>query len=96
MEVLKSDQIKVLEDAIDRWGGPMQMVIAIEEMAELTKLLCKDYRGDVKLHHLEDLASEIADVLIMMEQLMMIFENKPMVVMVIKGKIERLKKRLNG
>lgn len=58
---------KLLQKAIDHYGKDNQVKKSIEEMAELTKALCK---GDV-----ENIKEEIADVQIMLYQLQMIFYN---------------------
>jgi len=53
--------------AIDLWGRDAQIIMAIEEMAELTDKLTKFLRGrEVSLN---GIAEEIADVRIMLEQL---------------------------
>jgi NTP pyrophosphatase (non-canonical NTP hydrolase) len=46
------------------------MPIAIEEMSELTKEICKYIRGN---DNLNDIVEEIADVQIMVEQLISLF-----------------------
>ena len=58
---------KLLLKAIDHYGKENQVKKAVEEMAELTKALCK---GDV-----ENIKEEIADVQIMLWQLQMIYYN---------------------
>ena len=54
------------EEPIGIWGVESQMVMAIEEMAELTQQLTKGLRGQGTL---DKLSEEIADVEIMLEQL---------------------------
>lgn len=56
----------VLKRAVDTYGKKMQMVVSIEEMAELQKELSKAIRGK---GNVLALAEEIADVKIMLEQL---------------------------
>ena len=86
-------QRKVLDDAIDRFGGTLQILMAIEEMSELTKELVKNMRhGD---NH-ASIADEVADVLIMMEQVMMLFGIEDTVKSNIDYKVNRLKERING
>ena len=63
---------------IDTWGVDMQSTMAIEEMSELTKALCKYKRCEEieverKQKALENLKEEIADVLNMAEQLELVF-----------------------
>ncbi len=61
----------VYNKAIKKWGKRTQMVMAIEEMAELTQALTKNLRG--KDHNVEE---EIADVKIMIGQLEEIFDKE--------------------
>ena len=56
--------------AIDKWGKTGQLTVAIEELSELTKEICKTLRN---IGHTERLAEEVADVEIMCEQLRYIF-----------------------
>lgn len=61
----KDEIEKILRKAIDHYGKDNQVKKSVEEMAELTKALCK---GD-----LENIKEEIADVHVMLWQLQMIF-----------------------
>lgn len=82
---------RVLREAIKTYGEDMQKNIAIEEMAELTKEICKDKRGlSGKLH----MAEEIADVEIMIEQLKIMYGLHEHVNDFKKSKVFRLAKRL--
>lgn len=58
--------VEIFTEALQRWGAPAQIEMAIEEMAELTLELQHDKRG--RSSH-ENIASEVADVEIMMGQL---------------------------
>lgn len=61
---------KIYKKAIEKWGEDLQISMVFEEMAELQKELCKNLRGrDNKL----EIAEEVADVEIMLEQLKIIF-----------------------
>lgn len=72
-----------------RWGKDSQVIMAIEEMAELTKELCNEFRGRTSVERIVD---EIADVEIMMGQMRVIFDCGALVE---KRKEEKLK-RLAG
>ena len=93
---LNSEQIDVLKDAIGTFGEAVQMDMAIEEMAELTKELCKVKRG--REH---DVHGEMADVYIMMRQLELMFvvdtkgEHIDKVQRLINQKVARLACRLS-
>lgn len=85
---------KILETAISHYGATHQKNIAIEEMAELQKELVKDMRGELNERAVLE---ELADVYIMLEQLMMIYDFRAVDLYNMKKcKLERLKKRLEG
>ncbi len=64
---------EILKKAVDTWGEDAQIMAAIQEMAELIKELT-----DIRRNRTDEnkLASEIADVQIMLEQLKYIFSKK--------------------
>lgn len=93
----------ILQKAIETYGVNAQIDVAVEEMAELTKALMKDRinckfrkqgRFGVLLSGRAAVADEMADVLIMMEQLQMIFNSEYQVERIKKEKIQRLENRL--
>lgn len=66
----------LLEHAIRLYGEPAQMDMAVEEMAELTKAICKVKRASCAAEAaaaLENAVEEMADVQIMLDQLRIIF-----------------------
>lgn len=80
-----------LRAAAQTFGANPQKAKAVEEMAELTKELCKDLNGQGSLAHI---AEEIADVEIMLEQLKLIYSNTALVYAYRKQKIQRLQGRI--
>lgn len=63
---------EILATAIKTWGEPAQIDMAVEEMAELTKALCKVKRaqaGPELAAAIENAVEEVADVQIMLDQL---------------------------
>ena len=60
------NQKEVIKKAIETYGEDAQLWMVIEEMSELSKEICKYKRGK---DNKENIADEIADVLIMIEQL---------------------------
>ncbi len=80
------------EQAIKTYGEHAQKLMAIEEMSELTKEICKDFRGKLDREHLIE---EMADVLIMLDQMLILYKisGEEVGLMRIK-KVERLKERL--
>ena len=88
-----AERTSVYDAAIQKWGAEAQMIVAIEEMSELTKEVCKYFRGKVDI---EAVADEIADVTIMLEQLRTIFDCNDLVCSHMDYKIERLLARVRG
>lgn len=88
--VKKSEEI--LAEAIGTFGTDMQLTVAIEEMSELTKEICKAKRG---AKNQDNIAEEMADVYIMLKQLEMIFCNSLEVDRAIEKKLKRLKLKLS-
>ena len=86
------DLIKIYKQAIETYGARAQKLMAIEEMSELTKEICKDFRGSLDREHLIE---EMADVLIMLDQMLILYKisGEEVGLMRIK-KVERLKERL--
>ena len=88
---MKSYQIKNCQTIANHYGYKSQSLIAIEEMSELTKEICKFGRGQSNLDALVD---EIADVKIMVEQLEYLFGVSNKVDARIDYKLERQLKRM--
>lgn len=84
--------IVVLCEAIHTYGRKCQMLVAVEEMAELTKEIMKRVNRDQCNN--EELVEEVADVLIMMRQLQLIL-GEDTVNQAIGRKIIRLKRRIS-
>ncbi len=88
----------VLRDAIDTYGMAAQVDMAIEEMSELTKALCKERRTQLELgKHAEahaNVIEEIADVAIMLKQLLIMFDKDGEIQKEVDYKIDRLEQRL--
>ena len=82
---------EIYQAAIDTWGEDNQLIVAVEEMAELTKEICKRQRGDGDIY---DIAEEIADVRICLEQLEMIFGCGSGVCGIMQKKAARLVERI--
>ena len=78
-------------EAVRAYGKQSQLIMAMEEMAELTKELSKNIRGS---HNTDAISEEIADVEIMLEQLKIIYGNRAAVDCVKCAKLDRLAVRL--
>lgn len=80
------------KQAIETYGVRMQKLMAIEEMSELTKEICKDFRG---LRDREHLIEEMADVTIMLDQMLLIYKiSGEEILSMCARKMKRLKERL--
>lgn len=77
--------------ALDTYGPEAQTVMVFEEMAELQKELCKHARGT---DNLEAIAEEIADVQIMLEQMIELHGCEDAVLCYKRHKLERLAERI--
>ena len=87
MDNQESVYVKLIEKYKDK-----QLIVAIEELSELQKELCKTLRGNINK---ENIIEELADVYIMLDQIKIYFsitsnEAEEM----IDKKIERTKERL--
>ena len=83
--------------AIHRYGEAAQIDMAVEEMAELTKALCKVKRatpGATTTAAIANVIEEIADVQIMLDQLRLIFARSTDEVE--EDKLRRLLSRINS
>ncbi len=78
-------------EAVRTYGKQSQLVMAMEEMSELTKELSKNIRGE---KNVSAISEEIADVEIMLEQLKVIYGNRAEVDRVRGEKLDRLFLRL--
>ena len=85
--------MKILRRAIEKYGEPIQTIVAIEECAELQKELTKALRGKPNSDHL---AEEMADVQIMLWQLCCMFNVGGQMTDWITKKVERLNKRIEA
>ncbi len=89
------DRKEVYRKALVRWGKEGQMIAAIEEFSELTTILSKMLIGKMPLQSNQFLVDEIADIIIMTEQLITMFDCSSEVNKRINFKIKRLQERLD-
>lgn len=81
----------VILEAVKTFGKDSQCKMAIEEMSELTKEICKSFRGKKDTDHI---AEEIADVKIMLMQLEVMFDCTDDVIKWQDYKLRRLKQMI--
>lgn len=85
---------QALETIIDHYGKTAQLTKVIEEMSELTKELAKEINGEGNIAHL---AEEIADVYVMLEQLIIIVDiSIGLIDDIAREKITRTLNRINA
>ena len=82
----------VFQKALDTWGGDAQILCLLEEMAELQDALCKHKRGR---RTTDDIAEEIADVEIMLNQMKLYFRVEEEVKAQRARKVSRVEERLS-
>ena len=82
---------QIYVQALKTWGPSAQTNMVFEEMAELQKELCKNGRGKDNRDHI---AEEIADVLIMLEQMMILHDCRKLVTVYKTEKLQRLEERI--
>ena len=82
---------EILKNALQHYGANVQRIVAIEEMSELIKELCKVARCEENIAHI---AEEIADVRIMLDQMEILFDCAGAAAAYQADKVERLRKRL--
>lgn len=90
---------EVLQECVNTYGAEAQVDMAVEEMSELTKALLKYRRktaqGSKDLEAArENILEEVADVIIMLTQLIMIYGGRDLVQETIENKVDRQIKRL--
>ena len=85
------NRAKIYRQAIWKWGKNLQMLMAIEEMSELQKEICKVIRGTGLMSRVN---MEMADTEIMLEQLKVMFDNSEEVAEEKSRKLKRLLERL--
>mgnify|MGYP006972693960 FL=1 len=81
------DEQRIYRAALAAWGADAQTLMVFEEMAELQKELCKAARGK---DNREQIAEEIADVEIMLEQMKVLHDCAEAVTAYRESKLRRL------
>lgn len=87
--------MNIYEKAIEKWGKPAQILMVLEELSKLSLLLFHKLRNNRSADNWQ-IAEEVADVEIMLEQLKYIIPSIRTEVKEFKvKKLERLEVRLN-
>jgi hypothetical protein len=88
-----AERVAVYERTIARNGVLLQAIVALEELSECQKEICKFLREQGNIEHI---AEEVADATIMLEQLRIIFDINAKVCMYMDEKVQRLADNLKG
>lgn len=84
---------KTYTNAMLAFGERNQLIVAVEELSECQKEICKILRGGEDYQHL---AEEVADATIMLEQIRLMFNINDCVCKIMDEKIKRLDDRVKG
>lgn len=85
-------RVEVYAEAIDHYGIENQLYKAVEEMSELTKEIMKSFRpGETTV---DKIAEELADTIITLEQVQIIFGINEDVCFWMDKKVEMLSERI--
>lgn len=91
MQDLTLKEIEIMYDMIDKFGEK-QMIIAVEELSELQKEICKKLRNPNSTSD-EHILEEMADVYIMLTQICIYYHlNVNDILKIMKEKLERTKR----
>ena len=93
-DLVKKDNNELYQKCIDKWGKVAQILMAIEEMSELSTNLLHRLRG--RHPTLNSLVEEVADVRIMVEQIEYLYGIDELVLIEKGRKIERLEERVSS
>ena len=86
-----SERCKTYTKAMLAFGEQNQLIVAVEELSECQKEICKILRGG---EDFRNLAEEVADATIMLEQIRLMFKINDCVCNFMDEKIKRLEDRV--
>ena len=67
---MEQANIEKITTLVERWGVPLQLILTMEESAELTKLCSKLLRGPVQR---PDIVDNLADTYVMLQTMCLIY-----------------------
>ncbi len=86
-------RLEVYDILLKRYGAQLQSVVALEELSECQKEICKFLRGKGDIDHL---AEEVADATIMLEQICYMYKLDEKVSRYMDEKEQRMVDRLEA
>lgn len=90
-KITYDERAEVYANALSIYGMEVQLVVALEELSECQKEICKALRGETNREHLIE---EVADATIMLEQIRLMFGINGEVCEAMDAKVERLRGRM--
>ena len=90
-KITYSERCKTYTNAMLAFGEQNQIIVAVEELSECQKEICKIIRGG---EDFRNLAEEVADATIMLEQIQLMFNINDCVCNFMDEKIKRLEDRV--
>jgi hypothetical protein len=91
-EIPYEERYKTYINALITYGEDVQIIKALEELAECQQAICKAVMGG----DIDHLAEEVADATIMLEQIRVIFNINDRAYEHMDAKVKRLDDRLKG
>ncbi len=92
MKIINKEQRKIIQKMLDKYQDT-QMIIAVEELSELQKEVCKKLRNHNNNSN-DNIEEEVADVLIIIAQIIDYYElNTENIEKTIDQKLQRTKER---
>lgn len=91
---MTEEERKTFLDALRVFGSQNQITVALEEMSELQKEFCKYLRNDSSFSY-ANIAEEMADVEIMLDQMKILFQLDSAVKEQHQYKVKRLRERID-
>ena len=91
---MTEEERKAFLEALRVFGSQNQITVALEEMSELQKELCKYLRNDASFSY-ANIAEEMADVEIMLDQMKILFQRDSAVKEQRQYKVKRLRERID-
>lgn len=85
-------EMSVGRKAVNAFGTESQMIVAIEELSELTKEITKYLRDKGDINHISE---EMADVKIVIAQLELMLDNSSLISLWESKKLKRLEDLIN-
>lgn len=92
MKIINKEQRKIIQKMLEKYQDT-QMIIAVEELSELQKEVCKKLRNHNNTNN-ENIEEEVADALIVIAQIIDYYKlNTELIENTIEQKLKRTKER---